>query len=648
MNMRDIPMQMRLMPVTSVNGEARTIEVVWSTGADVMRIDWGTGERYIERLSMEPAHVDLSRLTSGAPALDTHSRYRLDDVLGVVEKAWIDNGEGRAIVRFSAREEVGPLWRDVQDGIIRNVSVGYIVRAYEITKQNEGPAVWRAVDWMPYEISFVPVGADANAGSRANANGTASLFPCQFIQPDPAGSEQPKERVMSNEPSPAPDEARLNPHQDEAALRSARDQATEAANARAADIMLACRAAGLGMDKAQEYIASAKSVEQVAREINTLVVDRDAATASRSGLRIETLSDETETRREAAAEAVLHRVTPGSALPDRARPYRHMSLLRLAEELLTAAGYSVRGMSRMELAERSMHSTSDFPSILANVMGKRLRDAYVENQPSYRRWARRAPNAPDFKQMTVTQLSGAPDLLTVPEGAEFKQGSMSDGKEVYALATSGRIFTVSRQAVINDDLSAFDRLPTAFAAASARLENRLVYAQLTSNPTLSDSVALFHATHANLGTAGAISATTLTEARKLMRLQKGKQSEELNITPSFLIVPAALEQLAYQYTSSQYVPAKSSDVNEFRAGGRTAIEPIVEAILDASSATAWYLAADSAQSGVDTVEYCYLDGAEGIYVESKIDFDTDGIAIKGRLDFAAKAIDYRGLVKNAG
>ena len=131
-----------------------------------------------------------------------------------------------------------------------------------------------------------------------------------------------------------------------------------------------------------------------------------------------------------------------------------------------------------------------------------------------------------------------------------------------------------------------------------------------------------------------------------MRLQKGLAGEELNLAPASLIVPAALEQTAYQLTSSQYTPATKAEVNEFRMGGRTSVDPIVEPILDASSATAWYLAANNAQ--VDTVEFCYLDGAEGPVVESEVGFEVDGITFKCREDFAAKVIDFRGLYKSAG
>ena len=172
--MVDLPVQtradVRLMP-ESVDAERRTVEVVWSTGAAVRRRDPWTGKRYDEVLSLEESHVDLSRLNGGAPLLNTHGAWDLRDVIGVVERAWIAReGEalvGRATVRFSDRADVEPIWRDVASGIVRNVSVGYAVRSYEITETDGQPPVWRAVDWQPLELSAVPIGADAAAGFRA-------------------------------------------------------------------------------------------------------------------------------------------------------------------------------------------------------------------------------------------------------------------------------------------------------------------------------------------------------------------------------------------------------------------------------------------------------------------------------------------------
>ncbi|TWO71909.1 hypothetical protein FN976_07920 [Caenimonas sedimenti] len=368
--------------------------------------------------------------------------------------------------------------------------------------------------------------------------------------------------------------------------------------------------------------------------------------------KLSTVRDEKQTRFAGMSEAILHRMAPEAELTDNGRQYRGFTLLELGREFLDMHGVNTRGLDRMSLAASvmqfrsgagGMQTVSDFASLLANVANKRMRGAYGENPGSYRQWARKAPNAPDFKSMTVVQISGAPDLLQVNEHGEFTYGQMQDGKEVYSLLTYGRIVSLSRQAMVNDDLRGFDRMVTAFGFSAARLENRTVYSQLTANAAMGDGTALFHADHANLLTGSALAVGALSAMRAAMRKQKGLQNEELNLAPAYLIVPAALEQTAYQLTSSNYVPATKAEVNEFRTGGRTAVEPVVEPILDANSATTWYAAASSTQ--VDTVEYCYLDGNEGPVIESEMSFKVDGMSMKCRHDFAAKAIDHRGLSK---
>ena len=423
---------------------------------------------------------------------------------------------------------------------------------------------------------------------------------------------------------------------------------------RAADITELCTrhhvahlAAGL--------IRSGSTIDAARAAVLQEIAVRDAASGGHLNVRVETVTDEHQTRLDGIAEALMHRVDARSALTDNGRRYRGMSLLEVGRDMLEASGVRTRGMDRPTLAGRilsfrsaGMMVTSDFANIAANVASKRLRAGYEENPGTYTRWARRAPNAPDFKSMSVVQLSAMPDLLQVNEHGEFKYGTVTDAGEVYSLLTYGRIVALTRQAIINDDLRAFDRMVAGFGAAAMRLENRTVYAQLTANPTMADTVALFHATHGNLGTGAgsALSLTSMQAGRLAMRLQKGLAGEELNLAPSYLLVPAALEQSAYQFTSSNYVPATAATVNEFRTGGRTALEPIVEPILDAASATAWYLAASSSQ--VDTVEYCYLDGAEGPVVDSEIGFEVDGLSLKCRLDFAAKVLDFRGVYKANG
>jgi len=437
-------------------------------------------------------------------------------------------------------------------------------------------------------------------------------------------------------------------------------RAAEVATA-AADITELCARHGVA-HLAAGMIRSGNTVDQARAAVLAELAVRDAAGGGHRNVgRLETVRDEMQVRMAGIEQAIMHRVAPGTQLDDNGRQYRGMSLLEIGRGFLEAQGVRTSGMDRLQLATQILHfragsmGSSDFSSLFANVANKRLRSAYDENPGTYAMWARRAPNAPDFKNMSVVQLSGAPDLLQTNEHGEFKYGKMTDGAEAYAVLTYGRIVSLTRQAIINDDLRAFERLVSAFGFAARRLENRTVYSQLTANGNLADGGALFNATatttaggHANLATGApsALQLSSLTTGRTAMRLQKGLASEELNLAPSYLIVPAALEQTAYQLTSSNYVPSQQSNVNEFRTGGRTALEPVVEPILDANSATAWYLAAQSSQ--VDTVEYCYLDGAEGPVIESDVGFETDGVAYKCRLDFAAKAIDFRGLYKSAG
>src|SRR6185369_14610900 len=96
-----------------------------------------------------------------------HAQWDLDDVIGVVEKAWIAKGQGRALVRFSDRAEVAPIKRDVQTGILRHVSVGYSIQKLEKVEEVDDIPVYRATRWTPAEISLVPVAFDDGAVVRS-------------------------------------------------------------------------------------------------------------------------------------------------------------------------------------------------------------------------------------------------------------------------------------------------------------------------------------------------------------------------------------------------------------------------------------------------------------------------------------------------
>lgn len=223
---RDFPLQTRAAPVAGFNEADRTVDVVWSTGAKVRRWDWMRERYYDESLSLDPAHVRMGRLASGrAPVLDSHNSYRgLSGVLGVVQRAALDPAAAPATLRFSKRAEAASVMEDVRDQIITNVSVGYSVFRYEMVPPAQSGDVWeyRAVDWEPHEISFVPIGADADAGTRGQGgkpDARTRTFACEFINTAESSANTQEKRMYRS--FIAPLGVKVDEGADDAAVRSA-------------------------------------------------------------------------------------------------------------------------------------------------------------------------------------------------------------------------------------------------------------------------------------------------------------------------------------------------------------------------------------------------------------------------------------------
>ena len=633
-----------LLPAT-LDEDDRSIEVVWSTGARVRRQPL-FGEVFDEELSMDPGSVRLDRLNAGGPLLKVHDTRTLDAVIGSVVPgtARIDQGRGIARVRFSQRADVEPIWADIRAGHLRAVSIGYQVHRFEVSRPANAPELWRAVDWTPFEISAVPVGADPAAGFRAVEN----LTPCVVDRDDVSSNERTfmDETITTPAPIAAPPEAVTRVPAPDADTKTLIAEAQSAERERVATILDLTGRLGLERALADDLVARGVELDEARRVILDKVAARSEET--RSFAQVATPlggRDERLTRREAVTNALLHRYSPSLfSLDEPARSYRGMTLLELSREFLTSAGVNVRGMSRDEIATRALHSTSDFPEILAAVTNKTLRQAYEAYPQTFRPFCRQV-QASDFRDIARVQLGEAPQLQKVSESGEFKRGTIGEARERYRVETYGRVVGITRQTIINDDLDAFTRLPAMYGTAIATLESDIVWAIVVSNPTMGDGTALFHATHRNLAATGAmLSTASIGDARAAMAKQTGIDKKTvLNIRPSFLLVPVALELAAEQLLAQNIVPAKMADVvpQSIRS-----LAVIAEPRLDSASVNAWFLAASPAQ--IDTIEYAYLEGQQGAYIETRNGFDVDGVEIKCRLDFGAKAIDWRGLYRNPG
>jgi len=656
----------------SVDPDARTVEVIWSAGARVRRASF-FGEPYDEELSLDPAHVRLERLNAGAPFLKVHEVDTLDAVIGSVVpgSARIENGRGIAQVRISERADVEPIWRDIQAGHIRAVSIGYQVHRFDISKPDGGRELWRAVDWTPFEVSAVPVGADPAAGFRAKGEhhdcvlhrrdaptqeGASPMTDTTQNPASDAATTQPTEPVETEDTTMTDDKTGAAEAQKRSQPKAPKPEApdTEAIATRAREAerdrvsTIYDLAGRLNLERsfAEDLVKRGVSVDESRRLILDQVAAKSDETRTFPHVSVPLGGrDERITRRDAVANALLHRYSPTLfQLEDAARQYRGMTLLELARESLGNAGVNTRGLSRDEVATRALHSTSDFPEILSAVTNKTLRQAYEAYPRTFMLFCRQVL-ATDFKAMHRVQLGEAPQLLEVGESGEFKRGTLGESKESYKVKTYGRVVAITRQTLINDDLDAFTRIPAMYGNSIAQLESDVVWGIITSNPAMADGNALFHTTHKNLaGTGAALDVGSVGAARAAMAKQTGLDKKTvLNVRPAFLIVPASLELKAEQLVAQNLVPASSGNV--VPQSIRT-LAPISEPRLDAASETAWYLAASPNQ--IDTIEYAYLEGQQGAYIETRNGFDVDGVEIKCRLDFGAKAIDWRGLYKNPG
>jgi hypothetical protein len=631
----------------SFNPETRTLDVVASAGTRRATFDWNSWREIDEELEVSPAAIRMDRLNNGAPVLNTHRAEELEDQIGVVVpgSARIENGQLIATVQLSAREEIAGIVGDIQAGLIRNISVGYIVHAYDVTETPGSRPLYRAVDWEPAEISFVPVPADPAAGVRS-ADAEQGRFPCIIRRAAEIGPAIPEAQDMSNTPEAAAPAA-VAPAPAPAAIATTEQRAAAPAITASA-IITACRNAGLADTVRDEIIARHEAAPlnnaELMAEIGQQFAQRNAA-PTRSTVTVSV--DESVKIRAAMETALLHRANPAAhRLENGAEEFRGLSLLEMGSELVARQGGSVRGLDKMERAAvilgiragGGMHSTSDFPLLLANIANKSLRAAYEAAPRTFTAFCRET-SLNDFKSVSRVSLGDAPALLPVSEHGEFTRGTVGETAENYALATFGRVVAVSRQAIVNDDMDAFTRIPGLFGRAAADLESDTVWNIIMTNPNMADAAALFNTTFGNLAASGtAIGVTSLGVARSAMRKFVNLAGRPMNVQARYLWCGPDTELAADQVLAS-VTPQQASNVNPFSGTLVKVVDPRV-------TGTIWGLAADP--SAIDTIEYAYLSGQQGVFTETRTGFDVDGLEIKARLDFGAKAIDRRGLYRNPG
>ncbi|MFY3772126.1 ClpP-like prohead protease/major capsid protein fusion protein [Providencia manganoxydans] len=321
-------------------------------------------------------------------------------------------------------------------------------------------------------------------------------------------------------------------------------------------------------------------------------------------------------------------------------PYNCMTLRELARMSLSDRGVGVASYNPMQMIAMAFtHTTSDFGNILLDVANKSILQGWNEAEETFDLWTKKGQLS-DFKVAHRVGMGGFNSLRTVREGAEYKYVTTSDKKETIALATYGELFSISRQAIINDDMSMLTDVPMKLGRAAKATIGDLVYVILTKNEKMqSDSKPLFSADHNN-SIKGGMDVATIGNGRTAMRKQK-EGSRTLNIRPAFMLVPTALEIAATQVVGSGSV--KGADVNANIINPiRNIAEIVTEPRLDDQSDTTWYMAS---AKGTDTIEVAYLNGVDTPYIDQQEGFTSDGVTTKVRIDAGVAPVDYRGLLR---
>jgi hypothetical protein len=364
-----------------------------------------------------------------------------------------------------------------------------------------------------------------------------------------------------------------------------------------------------------------------------------ARSAALSGIRVASVGwspDDPDWRRRTIGEGVYCRMT-GATPSEAARPFADLTGIELAKDCLRARNLSTTG-SPAAIIERAM-STSDLPSLMGDAIDRTMRISYQAAPAGLKRVSKQVV-ARDFRKRHRIQISAAPTLLQTNQLGEFTHGVVADTEETYSLTTYGRIITLSRQVLVNDDLGALTDLTRRMGVAAANFEAVQMATLLESNPNMADGEAVFSTAHANIAGSGAtISNTTLSAARLALRHQTEPSGMIIDATPRWIVVPSELETLAEQQLTAIRA-IQTADVNIWASLLSVVTEPRL------TDAYKWFLFADP--GNVDGMEYCYLEGEVGPRLFSEVGFDVDGLKYKIRLDFACAWVEYRGAYMNPG
>lgn len=568
-----------------------SVEVIFATETPVARQDFEGA--YLEILSCAPGGPDLERLNAGGPVLRCHDATSLEAIVGSVEpgSARVENGRCVARLRLATTPDAADVLAKVKGGILRNVSVGYAVNEWQDTTDDDGRRTRTATRWTAYEISLVPIPADAAAMVRAD------------------------------------------------------DRRTMARPVTTKQILAQCRAARLpdahAIDLLEQHEMQPFTRDDLIAEVGTRWAgQQQAGRPSIGGARV--VTDHLEHVREGIREALTARLL-GRAPGEQGRAYAGLGLPGLTAAWLEARGE--RGVGRMtgaELWRAGMNTMSDFPTILMESGSASLVELFQrERSPLLAvAWQNETRG---FGPISAIDTDVDGGLEEVPEGGDIPRANFSMQEQTYRLKTFARTFSISRQAFLSDWTDSLSSALRSIARLAIDREAQELAGVLTANggagATLSDNLPLFHASRGNVASAGAaLDLATLTAGIQNLRLQKLANGGLSNARAAFIVVGPESEVAAHQLSSS-FAATVWSEINPWGGILRVLVDPRI-------TGKRWWLFADPAQFPI--VGFSTLQGGGAPTVEAQPGWNTLSMEWRAVYDFGAGPIGHVGAHMNPG
>ena len=641
-----------------------------------------------------PVVVDLAgmEIPDTVPLLTNHEN-KTDSRVGIISASIKDNALEISGEIVSDSKDAQDIVAQGKAGADWQLSIGADVKECELVKSSrtvngqeiEGP-FYHVTKSTLREVSVVAVGADAHTSMKVTAQFNLSKNNIEgesmteenknnvSAADETVNTEQEKKQETAA-PAAKETEAEKKPEQ-------AKAEAVPAAIAASAtDVSATAKEAAVAAVKAErervsaiqgicngefpeiekQAIASGWTPEVVTKKVlETIRAERPAASVNIS-VKAKPEGGEMRKTLEAAmslrcgVDADTLEKSYGAQTVEAGIREMDMPLKQLLVECMKLDGipYS-RGFDNETI--RAAFSSVSLPGILSNVANKKLLQSY-EAQPIIATKLCSTGDLNDFKENDRFRLTDVGDLLPIAADGEIKDGGLIEETAKNQLDTYGKKFCLTRKMIINDDLGAFMKVPTAMGNRAARLIDQLFFSRLLANPAQADGKALFSSAHKNLlgGASSALSAESLKKAIQLFLDQVDADGQPISVEPKFLLVPTALKHQAIELTKGATLIMSGAD-NAVRPALNVLADENLQVVsspylgnsaYEGASQTGWYLFGDP--KTIDTWEIGFLKGKRTPTVErGETDFNTLGLWFRVYFDLGVREQDHRGMVKSNG